>query len=92
VLGYCAARPADAVVGGVPMVWIARLATLYYFAFFWLIMPIAGLVEVPDRLPASIAESLQAGAASRRSSRLSAEGISTLESMFKWGMTRRRQS
>jgi quinol-cytochrome oxidoreductase complex cytochrome b subunit len=92
VLGYCAARPADAVVGGVPVVWIARLATLYYFAFFWLIMPIAGLVEVPDRLPASIAESLQAGAASRRSSRLSAEGISTLESMFKWGMTRRRQS
>ena len=58
VLGYCGARPADAVVGSVPIVWVARLATLYYFAFFWLIMPIVGLVEVPDKVPASIAQSL----------------------------------
>jgi hypothetical protein len=37
------------------------LATLYYFAFFWLIMPIVGLIEVPDRLPDSIAQSVLAG-------------------------------
>jgi ubiquinol-cytochrome c reductase cytochrome b subunit len=61
VLGYCGAQRADAVMGGVPMVWVARLATLYYFAFFWLIMPIVGLIEVPDRLPASIAQSVRAG-------------------------------
>ena len=30
---------------GIPLVWVARLGTLYYFAFFWLIMPIVG----PDR-------------------------------------------
>ena len=61
VLGYCGARPADSVLGGVPVVWVARLATLYYFAFFWLIMPIVGLIEVPDQLPASIAQSAVAG-------------------------------
>jgi quinol-cytochrome oxidoreductase complex cytochrome b subunit len=57
VLGFCGARPADAIVGGAPIVWISRLATLYYFAFFWLIMPIVGLIEVPGKLPKSIAQS-----------------------------------
>ena len=38
--------------------WVARLATLYYFAFFWLIMPIIGLIETPKKLPASIAQSV----------------------------------
>jgi quinol-cytochrome oxidoreductase complex cytochrome b subunit len=56
VLGYCGARPAGATMAGVPVVWVARLATLYYFAFFWLIMPIVGLIEVPGQLPASIAQ------------------------------------
>ena len=53
LLAYCGAQPADAVVGGVP--WIVRLATLYYFGFFWLIMPLIATIEVPDKLPASIA-------------------------------------
>jgi len=57
VLGFCGARPADAVLGGMPIVWLSRLATTYYFAFFWLIMPIVGLIEIPDKLPNSIAES-----------------------------------
>jgi hypothetical protein len=43
-------------------VWITRHATLYHFAFFSLIMPIVELVEVPDSFPASIPDSLQAGA------------------------------
>ena len=37
---------------------MARLGTLYYFAFFWLIMPIVGLIETPKKLPASIAQSV----------------------------------
>ncbi len=39
-----------------PLVWIARLGTLFYFAFFWLIMPLLGLIETPKPLPASIAQ------------------------------------
>jgi quinol-cytochrome oxidoreductase complex cytochrome b subunit len=77
LLAYCGGKPADAAVGGVPVVWVARLATLYYFAFFWLIMPIVGLIEVPDKLPASIAESVQSGAATRRSARQSGESSGT---------------
>jgi ubiquinol-cytochrome c reductase cytochrome b subunit len=40
------------------LVWVARLASVYYFAFFWLIMPIIGLIETPKKLPASIAQSV----------------------------------
>jgi ubiquinol-cytochrome c reductase cytochrome b subunit len=39
-------------------VWVARVASLYYYAFFWLIMPIVGLIETPRKLPASIAQSV----------------------------------
>ena len=72
LLAYCGAQPADASVGGVPVVWVARLATLYYFAFFWLIMPIVGLIEVPDKVPTSIAQSVRAdsGQANLRPDRL----------------------
>ena len=38
-----------------PLVWVARIGTVYYFGFFWLIMPIVGLIETPKPLPASIA-------------------------------------
>jgi ubiquinol-cytochrome c reductase cytochrome b subunit len=58
VLGYCGSQPVDAAPMGLSLVWIARLATLYYFAFFWLIMPIVGLIETPKKLPASIAQSV----------------------------------
>jgi ubiquinol-cytochrome c reductase cytochrome b subunit len=56
VLGYCGARPADATVAGIPVVWVARLATVYYFALFWLIMPIVDLIEIPAKLPTGISE------------------------------------
>jgi ubiquinol-cytochrome c reductase cytochrome b subunit len=39
-------------------VWVARISTIYYYAFFWLIMPIVGLIETPRKLPASIAQSV----------------------------------
>ena len=57
-LGYCGSQSVDAAVAGVPLVWVARIAGLYYYAFFWLIMPIVGLIETPKKLPASIAQSV----------------------------------
>jgi len=58
ILGYCGSQGVDATLGPVPLVWIARLASIYYYAFFWLIMPIVGLIETPKKLPASIAQSV----------------------------------
>ena len=58
LLGYCGAQSVDAVKFGIPMVWVARLASIYYYAFFWLILPIVGLIETPKKLPASIAQSV----------------------------------
>jgi ubiquinol-cytochrome c reductase cytochrome b subunit len=58
ILGYCGSQSADAVRFGIPLVWIARLGTAYYFGFFLLIMPIVGLIETPKKLPASIAQSV----------------------------------
>ena len=63
ILGYCGSQPVDAAVAGLPLVWVARLATLYYFGFFWVLMPIVGLVETPKKLPASIAQSVLGDAA-----------------------------
>src|SRR5476649_2842364 len=63
LLGYCGSQGVDAARFGIPLVWVARIASLYYFAFFWLIMPIIGLVETPKKLPASIAQSVLPAAA-----------------------------
>ena len=56
ILGYCGAQSVDAVKFNVPLVWVARFATAYYFGFFWVIMPLLGLIETPKPLPASIAQ------------------------------------
>jgi ubiquinol-cytochrome c reductase cytochrome b subunit len=58
LLGYCGSQTVDAVKLGIPMVWVARIASLYYYVFFWLILPIVGLIETPKKLPASIAQSV----------------------------------
>ena len=58
VLGYCGAQTVDATIFGIPAVWIARVATLYYFAFIFPIMFFVGLFETPKPLPASIAQSV----------------------------------
>jgi ubiquinol-cytochrome c reductase cytochrome b subunit len=57
-LGYCGSQKVDAMVPGtdVPLVDIARIGTAYYYAFFWLLMPLVGLIERPRRLPDSIAK------------------------------------
>jgi ubiquinol-cytochrome c reductase cytochrome b subunit len=58
LLGYCGAQSVDAAAFGIPLVWVARLGTLYYFGYFWVLMPIIGLIETPKKLPASIAQSV----------------------------------
>ncbi len=54
-LGYLGAMPAE---GG--YVIASRIFTVYYFAFFLIIMPLLGLFETPKPLPASIADSVLA--------------------------------
>ncbi len=52
-LGYLGAMPAE---GG--YVLASRLLSVYYFAFFLVVMPLLGLFETPRALPASIADSV----------------------------------
>ena len=58
VLGYCGSQGVDAAPGGVPLVWVARIGTAYYYGFFWVLMPLIGLIETPKPLPDSIAKSV----------------------------------
>ena len=53
LLGWLGSRPAEGVY-----VLMAQLATLYYFVFFLVIMPLLGLIETPRRLPNSITEAV----------------------------------
>jgi ubiquinol-cytochrome c reductase cytochrome b/c1 subunit len=52
-LGYLGAQPPE---GG--YVIAARLLSIYYFAFFLIIMPLLGLFETPKQVPASIADAV----------------------------------
>jgi ubiquinol-cytochrome c reductase cytochrome b subunit len=66
VLGFCGARlPDDQVIPGLTsftlgdadlnsFVWLSRVAALYYFAYFLLILPVLGLTETPLPVPESI--------------------------------------
>ena len=68
VLGYCGAQlPDDPVIPGVSglmlwdadinsFVWLSRIATLYYFGYFLIILPVLGLTETPLAAPESISE------------------------------------
>jgi quinol-cytochrome oxidoreductase complex cytochrome b subunit len=68
VLGYCGGRlPDDPVIfepSGLMLldadinsfVWLSRVATLYYFAYFLIILPVLGLTETPLPVPESISE------------------------------------
>jgi ubiquinol-cytochrome c reductase cytochrome b subunit len=62
LLGYLGLQGADAAwsLAGidVPLVWVARFGTAYYFGFFWVLMPLVGLFETPKPLPDSIAKSV----------------------------------
>ncbi|GLS32550.1 ubiquinol-cytochrome c reductase cytochrome b subunit [Mesorhizobium albiziae] len=52
-LGWLGSRPAEGAY-----VTMSQLATLYYFAFFVVAMPLLGLIETPRRLPNSITEAV----------------------------------
>lgn len=77
-LGWCGAQLPDApVVPGLPSftlldgefnsyLWLTRALTLYYFAFFLLIMPWVGLKEEPLPVPASISEAILADHAKKK--------------------------
>jgi ubiquinol-cytochrome c reductase cytochrome b subunit len=58
VLGYCGAQSVDAVRFGIPLVMVARVGTAYYYGFFWLLMPVLGLIETPKPLPDSITKAV----------------------------------
>jgi ubiquinol-cytochrome c reductase cytochrome b subunit len=62
LLGYCGSQSVDAAwnLGGIsiPLIWVARLGTIYYYSYFWLVLPLVGLIEHPLPLPDSIAKSV----------------------------------
>ncbi|MEM7746858.1 MAG: cytochrome b N-terminal domain-containing protein [Pseudomonadota bacterium] len=51
VLMYVGAMPAEGVY-----VWVARIATVYWFMYLLVLAPVVGLIEAPKRLPANINE------------------------------------
>jgi ubiquinol-cytochrome c reductase cytochrome b subunit len=68
VLGYCGGQlPDGQVIPGLSglvlldadinsFVWLSRVATLYYFAYFLIILPMLGLTETPLPVPESISD------------------------------------
>ncbi|WP_312165843.1 cytochrome b/b6 [Phenylobacterium sp.] len=68
VLGYCGGQlPDDHVIPHLStfklldadlnsFVWLSRIATLYYFAYFLVVLPVLGLTETPLPVPESISE------------------------------------
>ena len=67
ILGFCGAKlPDDQVIPGLTTfqlggsdlnswVWLSRVGTFYYFAFFVVILPLLGLIEKPLPVPETIA-------------------------------------
>ena len=53
ILGWLGGKPAEG-----SYVFMAQVATFFYFAFFLIILPVLGLVETPKRLPNSITEAV----------------------------------
>ncbi|MGA0601661.1 cytochrome b [Caulobacter sp. KR2-114] len=78
VLGWCGAQlPDDPVIPGVhtftlvdsdlnSYVWLSRISTLYYFAYFLLITPMLGLRETPLPVPDSISKPVLSGEAAKK--------------------------
>lgn len=54
-LGWLGAKPAEGTY-----TTMAQFSTLFYFAFFLVILPVLGLIETPKRLPNSITEAVLA--------------------------------
>jgi quinol-cytochrome oxidoreductase complex cytochrome b subunit len=57
ILGWCGANPPEG-----KFIVIGRLATLYYFVHFLILIPLIGKLERPRPLPVSISSSVLGGA------------------------------
>jgi len=55
-LGYLGAMPAEGIY-----LFLARIATIYYFLHFIVLLPALGFFEKPDPLPASISDPVLTG-------------------------------
>ncbi|MGC6476456.1 MAG: cytochrome b [Parvibaculales bacterium] len=53
LLGYLGAMPAEGIY-----IVLARIATIYYFAHFLIILPVLGYIEKPKDIPESISDSV----------------------------------
>ena len=62
MLGYLGSQEPQAVthVAGIDLsdLWLARIGAIYYYAFFWIVLPVLGLIEKPKSLPHSIAQAV----------------------------------
>lgn len=69
LLGWLGSQPADAALHlsgmDVPLVWLARLGTVYYFVHFWILLPVIGWYETPRPQPDSIAKAVLGEPAAR---------------------------
>ncbi len=63
VLGYVGSQPADGVLGGIPLNWIGKLGTFWYFLHFLVLTPVVGRIERPLPLPTSIGTPVLGGRA-----------------------------
>ncbi|QQM31315.1 cytochrome b N-terminal domain-containing protein [Martelella lutilitoris] len=61
MLGWLGSQPAEGV-----FVVMSQLGTLFYFAFFLVLMPVLGLIEKPTRIPNSITEAVLEKEAARK--------------------------
>jgi quinol-cytochrome oxidoreductase complex cytochrome b subunit len=66
VLGWCGANAPDAIAipigeNGMSFKWLSRIATVYYFAYFFPILPIMGWIEKTKPLPESITKAVLSG-------------------------------
>ncbi len=73
ILGFCGAKlPDDQVIPGLTtfklvdsdlnsFVWLSRISTLYYFAYFLVVMPLLGLFEKPLPTPETISSPVLGG-------------------------------
>ncbi|MBM3522959.1 MAG: cytochrome b, partial [Alphaproteobacteria bacterium] len=61
VLGWVGGNPADAAVGGVPLLLIGQVCTFWYFLHFIVVLPLLGWFERPKPLPISISQPVLGG-------------------------------
>ena len=64
ILGWCGAGTPDDIAipfgkdSGITFLILGRVATIYYFAYFLIILPVLGLVEKPLKRPDSITKAV----------------------------------